>query len=217
MPVPAAHTPMWIIFSLLNTGTIAMPTGVSMPPNTAATFSRKISSRAAVMPLGGTDSSSRCTSSSLRPPSRPPLALISSIATASPRVIASPDCADAPDRAATWPILIGSAACAAPRLATIRANVAAISRATAGHGFRCIGFSCGWCDPSRSRDVRRRYPKFPLVQNLLPGDRTLQGSTPSAQTSRRHHAGQSCKPAQPFHGGLRRRNRWSIPPVVRRN
>jgi hypothetical protein len=32
------------------------------------------------------------------------------MASVSPRVIASPDCADAPDKAATCPILIGSAA-----------------------------------------------------------------------------------------------------------
>src|ERR1700683_1899633 len=80
-----------------------------MPPKTAATSSA-ISSRAAISPLGGLDSSSRCTSSSMRPPRRPPLALISSIASVKPRVIASPDCAEAPDRAATCPILIGSAA-----------------------------------------------------------------------------------------------------------
>src|ERR1700733_6913689 len=109
MPVPAAHTPIYTRFSLLSTGTIASDTGVSMPPTIAATSSA-INSRAAINPLGGLDSSSRCTSTSVRPPRSPPLALISSIASCSPRVIASPDCADAPDNAAIWPILIGSAA-----------------------------------------------------------------------------------------------------------
>src|SRR6266446_1860534 len=98
------------IFSLLKSGTIASETGVSIPPKMAATFSLKMSSRAATTPLGGLDSSSRCTSSSMRPPSTPPLALISSMATASPRVIASPDWAAAPESAAMCPILRDSAA-----------------------------------------------------------------------------------------------------------
>ncbi len=56
-------------FSWLATGTMAIDTGVSRPPNSTATFSWKISSRAATTPLAGLASSSRRTSSSLRPPS----------------------------------------------------------------------------------------------------------------------------------------------------
>ena len=107
---------------------MASATGVSMPPNMATTFSLEISSRAATTPLGGTDSSSRWISSSLRPPSRPPLALISSMAMVSPRVIASPDWAEAPDRAATWPILIGSCA-----VAGSAATASAIGHADPSH------------------------------------------------------------------------------------
>ena len=59
---------------------MASDTGVSRPPNSTATFSLNSSSRAAITPLAGVASSSRRTSSSLRPPSTPPLALISSIA-----------------------------------------------------------------------------------------------------------------------------------------
>ena len=40
-------------------GTIAIDTGVSRPPNSTATFSLKISSRAAITPLAGFASSSR--------------------------------------------------------------------------------------------------------------------------------------------------------------
>ena len=98
-------------FSWLTSGTMAIDTGVSRPPKSTATFSLKISSRAAITPLAGFASSSRRTSSSLRPPSRPPLALISSMATCRPREIASPASADWPDSAVTRPILIGSAAC----------------------------------------------------------------------------------------------------------
>ncbi len=108
-------------FSWLAIGTMAIDTGVSRPPNSTATFSLKISSRAATTPLAGLPSSSRLTSSTLRPPSRPPFALISSIATLSPRVIASPACADWPDKAVTRPILMVSAACAAGMAAAPRA------------------------------------------------------------------------------------------------
>jgi hypothetical protein len=90
-------------------GTMASDTGVSSPPKSTATFSRKMSSRAAITPLAGVASSSRRISSNLRPRSgplsMPPLALISSIATLSPRVIASPARADWPDSAVTSPIL----------------------------------------------------------------------------------------------------------------
>src|SRR5262249_7796957 len=55
-----------------------------------------------------------------------PLSLISSIARASPRVIASPDCAEAPDKAATCPIFTGSAANAVPAANDKRTAVASI-------------------------------------------------------------------------------------------
>jgi hypothetical protein len=95
-PVPAAQGPTKGTFSWLMMGTMAIDTGVSRPPKSTATFSLKISSRAATTPLAGLPSSSRRTSSSLRPPSRPPLALISSMAMLMPRVKASPACADWP-------------------------------------------------------------------------------------------------------------------------
>ena len=123
---------------------MASDTGVSMPPKTATT-SAEASSRAAIKPLGGFNSSSRCTSSSMRPPRSPPLALISSIASDNPRVIASPDCAEAPESAATWPILIGSAASAEAVPSTANAAPIASDRANRA---RChcqpllIAFSC---------------------------------------------------------------------------
>ncbi len=106
MPVAAAQTPMNGFFSALAIGTMASDTGESMPPKSAATCSLKISSRAAVTPFEGFDSSSRRTSSSVRPPTTPPLALISSMATVSPRVMASPEAADWPERAARAPSAI---------------------------------------------------------------------------------------------------------------
>ena len=66
MGVPAAHGPMNGILFSFTIGTIAIDTGVSRPPNSTATFSLKISSRAAITPLAGLASSSRRTSSSLR-------------------------------------------------------------------------------------------------------------------------------------------------------
>src|ERR1700760_3388315 len=95
----------------LANGTIAIDTGVSRPPNSAATFSRCTSSRAATTPLAGLLSSSRTTSSTFLP-STPPLALISSMATDRPRTMASPDLADWPDMAATRPNLTVSSASA---------------------------------------------------------------------------------------------------------
>src|SRR5713226_486838 len=61
-----------------------------------------------VTPFCGLPSSSRTTSSSFRPPSTPPLALISSMAIWSPRLMASPEAAEPPDTAAESPILTGS-------------------------------------------------------------------------------------------------------------
>ena len=110
MGVAAAHTPIKGIFSLLTRGTMARETGESMPPNSTATPSLKISSRAAICPFDGLDSSSRRMRVSGRPPSNPPRALISSMAMVKPRVMPSPDLADCPDNAATKPTLIGSAA-----------------------------------------------------------------------------------------------------------
>src|SRR5262249_31972828 len=70
-----------------------------------------------------TDSSSRWINSILRPPRSPPLALISSMARLRPRVMASPDWAEPPESAATWPILMGSSAdedvVAAPTTASV--------------------------------------------------------------------------------------------------
>ena len=63
-------------------------------------------------PFAGVASSSRRTSSNLRPFSTPPFAFSSSIAMVRPRVIASPARADWPDSAVTRPILIGSCAAA---------------------------------------------------------------------------------------------------------
>src|SRR5215469_5870228 len=128
MGVPAAQTARYGTFSLLTMGTVANATGESIPPNRATTFSLEISSRAATTPLGGTDSSSRCSNSILRPPSTP-LALISSMARDKPRVIASPDWADPPESAATWPILMGS--CADSELGIAASSASAILPAAA--------------------------------------------------------------------------------------
>src|SRR3954468_1265954 len=80
---------------------MARPTGECKPPNTATAFSRSMTSRAAVTPFDGLPSSSRRTSSILRPPRTPPFALISSMATVRPRLMASPESAEPPDSAAT--------------------------------------------------------------------------------------------------------------------
>src|SRR5258706_11877690 len=93
----------------LANGTIATDTGVSSPPKNAATFWPCTSSRAAITPLAGLLSSSRTRSSTFFP-SKPPLALTSSIASDNPRTMASPDFADCPDIAATRPSLIVSSA-----------------------------------------------------------------------------------------------------------
>src|SRR5712691_9087382 len=108
MLVPAAHAPMYGVFSSCHTGTWARATVVCSPPKTATTFSRSTSSRAMVTPFCGLPSSSRTTSSSFRPPSTPPLALISSMAICSPRLMASPEAAEPPETAAESPILTGS-------------------------------------------------------------------------------------------------------------
>src|SRR5262249_54734462 len=100
-----------------NTGSMARPTGEWMPPNTTTAFSRSITSRAAVTPFPGLPSSSRMTSSILRPPSTPPLALISSMATVSPRLIASPESAEPPDMAATSATITGGLVCCAGAVA----------------------------------------------------------------------------------------------------
>src|ERR1700674_301000 len=151
-----------------------------MPPNTAATPSLKISSRAAMMPLGGLDSSSRCTSSIWRPPSSPPLALISSIAMESPRVMASPDWAEAPDSAAISPILIGSAANtdaivpARIRAALIAVDAAAGAPRKSSDGLlinfllfaRLIDFDCARAEYSARNSSLSNY--YPWMKGVLP-------------------------------------------------
>ena len=114
--VPAAQGPMNGTLASFMIGTMAIDTGVSRPPNSTATFSLNTSSRAASTPLAGVASSSRRSSSNLRP-STPPAAFNSSIAICRPRVRASPARADWPERAVTRPILMGSCAWAAGRAA----------------------------------------------------------------------------------------------------
>src|SRR5262245_30542271 len=133
---------------------MARPTGEWSPPKTATTPSRSMTSRAAVTPLAGLPSSSRVTSSTFRPPSRPPRALISSMATVSPRLIASPESAEPPDRAATRATLIGG-------LAWVQAVVAGRARPTASS------------NASASRDERRI-----MTSSEARRERGL-GSTPS--------------------------------------
>src|SRR5215208_6189299 len=112
-----------------------------------------------------------------------------------PRVIASPDCAEPPERAATWPILIGSAARAgaAARLAVtaIAANKKRTGRHTSAtnHAF-CMDHSCKrlatvtrgltgrtgplflWfnflyrCDPRVSRTRRRHSPAIAITRDF---------------------------------------------------
>src|SRR6266436_3899975 len=122
MLVAAAHVPTYGTFSSWKTGSMASPTGECRPPNTATAFSRSITSRAAVTPLPGLPSSSRITSSSFDPPSTPPLALISSMATVSPRLMASPDSADPPDVAATSATFTGGLPCVHAVAATANTN-----------------------------------------------------------------------------------------------
>src|SRR5215813_11697782 len=122
MPVAAAHGPTYGTFSSWNTGSMARPTGEWIPPNTTTAFSRSITSRAAVTPFPGLPSSSRMTSSIFRPPSRPPLALISSMATVSPRLIASPESAEPPDMAATSATTTGGLVCCAGAVVAVSAT-----------------------------------------------------------------------------------------------
>src|SRR3989442_6978243 len=130
MLVPAAHVPMYGVASSCQTGTWASATVVCRPPKTAATFSRSTSSRAIVTPFCGLPSSSRTTSSSLRPPSRPPLALTSSMAICKPRLIASPDAAEPPDTAAASPTLIGGCwAAGAPASMASTVSVSSVASA----------------------------------------------------------------------------------------
>src|ERR1700686_1339289 len=158
------------------TGTIASDTGLSIPPNRMAQPSLSISSRAAVWPLAGFDSSSRRTSSSIRPPSTPPLALISSIAMVRPRVIPSPDLADCPDSAATKPILTGSAAKAGRPMRLPKARPAGMARAW--RRVRLVGMS----DTPRSKvhleeafEVQARQPRISRCGHGLKGRRADQG------------------------------------------
>src|SRR5437762_2651148 len=128
MLVPAAHVPTYGVASSCHTGTWASATVVCRPPKTAATFSRSTSSRAIVTPFCGFPSSSRTTSSSLRPPSTPPLPLTSSRAICKPRLIASPEAAEPPDTAAASPSLIGACwAAGAPARAATTASVSSVS------------------------------------------------------------------------------------------
>ena len=159
--VPAAHGPMNGTFSWFTTGTIAIDTGVSRPPNSTATFSLKMSSRAAVTPLAGLPSSSRRTSSSGRP-EHAALGVDLVDGDRSCRgVIASPARADWPDSAVTRPILIGSAASAGSGMpARTPSEQRAVRRGNAG------GYEWSWRSPGgrmsglrlrarRVRDVRR--------------------------------------------------------------
>src|SRR5215813_5461649 len=156
MPVAAAHGPTYGTFSSWNTGSMARPTGEWIPPNTTTAFSRSITSRAAVTPFPGLPSSSRMTSSILRPPSTPPLALISSMATVSPRLIASPESAEPPDMAATSATTTGGLVCWAGAVVAVRAT-ASVRRSTV-----------------RRNPERRIEPpelRLPLLQQLLHDDR----------------------------------------------
>src|SRR5215470_244945 len=128
MLVPAAHVPTYGVASSCHTGTWASATVVCRPPKTAVTFSRSTSSRAIVTPFCGLPSSSRTTSSSLRPPSTPPLAFTSSMAICRPRLIASPEAAEPPDTAAARPSLIVACwAAGAPASATSTIRVSGVS------------------------------------------------------------------------------------------
>ena len=138
--VPAAHGPMKGTFSWLAMGTMAIDTGVSSPPKSTATFSLKMSSRAAVTPLAGLPSSSRRTSSSGRPIT-PPLALISSMAMVMPRLMDSPARADWPESAVTRPILIGSAASAVNGMPAANAEA---STAVERKRRRCMVMEGSW-------------------------------------------------------------------------
>ena len=117
--VAAAHVPTYGTLSSWNTGSIASPTGECRPPNTATAFSRSMTSRAPVTPFEGLPSSSRTTSSSVRPESSPPRALISSMATLRPRLMASPESAEPPDIAATSATVIGGFAWVKPTVACV--------------------------------------------------------------------------------------------------
>src|SRR5712692_3879662 len=148
MLVPAAHAPMYGVLSSCQTGTWARATVVCSPPNTATTFSRSTSSRAMVTPFCGLPSSSRTTSSSFRPPSTPPFALISSMAICSPRLMASPEAAEPPERAAESPILTGSldwasagpvAASTSDRSEPMRTEKRCMRVSLAGRGLRLGG------------------------------------------------------------------------------
>src|SRR5262249_33106351 len=138
IPVAAAQGPTYGTFSSWNTGSIARPTGEGIPPNTTTAFSRSMTSRAAVTPFPGLPSSSRMTSSILRPPSTPPLTLISSMATVSPRLIASPESAEPPDMAATSATTTGSLACCAGAMVAVSATASVRKKTMRGNPERRI-------------------------------------------------------------------------------
>src|SRR5262249_13173572 len=168
MPVPAAHTAMYGTFSLLMTGTVAKATGESMPPNRATTFAFAISSRAATTPLGGTDSSSRWINSILRPPRSPPLALISSMARLRPRVMASPDWAEPPESAATWPILMGSSADEDVGAAPTTASVALAPNPIATASLRHCEYAFFIATPNVSSSTRQQPQAWDATAHCLP-------------------------------------------------
>jgi hypothetical protein len=95
-------------------------------------------------------------------------------------VIASPDCADAPESAATWPILIGSAAKAAPHIA-----VAATIVRTARDQTLFIALSFG---DRGLRGSARRQPLFSCGSNNFTGAHPAfqaNGTTPQGSASAR--------------------------------
>ena len=93
-------------------------------PNTATTFSLSIRSVMFWIDFGGCDRSSRTTSTTLRP-SRPPAALMSSMAVFRPSTAAWPLCAEGDaDRSPLKPILMSwASACCAPAASAMQAAV----------------------------------------------------------------------------------------------
>jgi hypothetical protein len=106
MSVPEPMAPMTGIFFWFGMCFQASALPELVGPTMATTFSLSIRSAMFWMDFGGCDRSSRTTSTSLRP-SRPPLALMSSMAVRKPSTAACPLCADGEaDRSPLKPILM---------------------------------------------------------------------------------------------------------------
>ena len=142
-------------------GGLDTPVSIAIVPFANQTKTPFMGVWAAGTPLAGVLSSSRTRSSTFLP-RRPPLALISSIASESPRTMASPDLADWPDMAATRPSLSVSWACTGAAARSAVARTAGSRPAGGARGIfmgmgdlSAVGDRCSRTGKSRARTYPR--------------------------------------------------------------